>query len=92
MSTVEVRVRLFGAFRRYASDEVTVELPRGEKVGALRPRIAEALRRRCPAFADEALLEASVLADERRVLAEDDPIDAGSGPVTLAVLPPVCGG
>lgn len=91
MSAIQVHVRLFGAFRQYAADELTLELPRGAKVAALRGHVAEALRRRCPAFADEALLEHSVVADEHRVLSDDDLVGDG-GPVCLAVLPPVCGG
>jgi molybdopterin converting factor small subunit len=92
MSAIQVQVRLFGAFRKYATDELIVELPRGSRVGALRRRLADELRRRCPTFVDEALLDVSVLADAHRVLADGDVVDGGAGRVSLAVLPPVCGG
>lgn len=92
MIPVRVQVRLFGAFRKYAAEELTLELPHGTRIGTLRKRLADALRARCPGFADEALLDVSVVADEQRVLADTDVVGGGGGGVSLAVLPPVCGG
>jgi molybdopterin converting factor small subunit len=95
MFPVRVHVRLFGALRKYSSSsgaELTFDVPRGTPVSALRPRVADALRRRFPAFAEDGLLAASVLADERRVLEDGEPVGSGLDHVTLAVLPPVCGG
>lgn len=91
MSAIQVHVRLFGAFRAYEPHELTVEVPRGSRIAALRRRVADELRRVCPTFADEALLDVSVLADEHRVFADEDVLD-DRGQVSLAVLPPVCGG
>lgn len=92
VSTIEVRLRLFGAFRRCAAEEVSVQVPRGSRIGAVRGRVAAELRRRWPAFAEEGLLEASVIADEHRVLDDGDLLESAGGPVSLAILPPVCGG
>ncbi|HEX9399795.1 MAG TPA: hypothetical protein VF912_06760 [Anaeromyxobacter sp.] len=91
MSPIRVEVRLFGMFRKYSSAALTFEVPRGTVVSAVRKRIAEALRAACPTFRDERLLEVSVLADEQRVLDDGDAL----GPrdrISLAILPPVCGG
>jgi molybdopterin synthase sulfur carrier subunit len=93
MYPVRVQVRLFGAFRKYSSGaELTFDVPRGTPVSALRKRVAEALRRKFPAFCEDGLLNASVLADEHRVLDDGDPVGSGLDHVSLAVLPPVCGG
>ena len=91
MDPVRVRVRLFGAFRKYATGgDVAFDVPLGTTVAALRAHLGEALRRACPAFADQPLLDASVLADDERIL--DDAQALGAGDLSLAVLPPVCGG
>lgn len=92
MTPVRVEIRLFGAFRKYATNELTLELPHGTRISTLRRRLADALRARCPTFADEALLDLSVVADEHRVLEDSDLVGGSGGCVSLAVLPPVCGG
>jgi molybdopterin converting factor small subunit len=96
MSTLQVHVKLFGVLRSYAP-ELTFELPRGTAVSALRGRIAEALRGRLRELGSEAplaqsVLAQSVLADEHRILGDADVVDGPRGTVSLAVLPPVCGG
>lgn len=93
MDPVRVCVRLFGAFRKYSSGAdvyVSFDVPRGTTVAALRQHLGEALRCNCPAFADQQLLDVSVLADDERIL--DDGQLLGDDRVSLAVLPPVCGG
>jgi molybdopterin converting factor small subunit len=90
--TVEVDVRLFGAFRKYEPQAFTLVVPRGTPVRTLRRRLADALRERCPSFADEALLDVSVVADAERILDDGDRLDAGCARLALAILPPVCGG
>lgn len=92
MSAIQVEIRLFGAFRKYGDDVLVVEVPRGARVGAVRRRVADELRRRYPTFAEEALLDVSVVADAQRVLGDGDLLDGGAGRLSLAVLPPVCGG
>lgn len=93
VETVRICVRLFGAFRKYAEGaEVSFEVPRDTTVSALRAHLGEALRRGCPAFGDQELLDVSVLADEDGILDDGQRLGAGAHPVVLAVLPPVCGG
>ncbi|BDG05555.1 MoaD/ThiS family protein [Anaeromyxobacter oryzae] len=93
MKPIQVRVRLFGAFRKYSSGaELRVDVPSGTTVSALRARVGEALRAACPTFGDQGLLDVSVLADDERILDEDQALGDGHDEITLAVLPPVCGG
>ncbi|MGC4000245.1 MAG: hypothetical protein QM767_23520 [Anaeromyxobacter sp.] len=89
--TVQVTVRLFGALRRLAPGaEVVVEVAPGTPVSALRGKLFQALA--SPGAPAEALLESSAFADDAQVLAEDQPVGEGAARVTLALLPPVCGG
>jgi molybdopterin converting factor small subunit len=92
MESVQVDVRLFGAFRKYAPDAVSLEVPRGTTVAALRQRLAAALRREWPTFHEQGLLDVSVFADDERILADDEQVGVDARRVALAILPPVCGG
>jgi molybdopterin converting factor small subunit len=93
MRSIRVCVQLFGAFRKYSSGSaLRFEVPPGTTVSALRAHLGEALRSLCPAFPDQALLDVSVLADEDRILDDGQSLGPGLDEVSLAVLPPVCGG
>jgi molybdopterin converting factor small subunit len=93
MKSIQVRVQLFGAFRKYSSgSDLRFEVPPGTTFSAVRGHLGAALRSAFPAFVEQALLDVSVLADADRVLDEDQLLGAGLDVVTLAVLPPVCGG
>jgi molybdopterin converting factor small subunit len=93
MDDVQVRIQLFGAFRKYADgSDVSLEVPRGTTVSALRAYLAEALRRGCPAFDGEGLLELSAVADDERILDDTTPLGLSVDRLRLAILPPVCGG
>jgi molybdopterin converting factor small subunit len=93
METVPVRVQLFGALRKYSNgSDVAFEVPRGTTVAAFRRHLVDALRRGCAAFAGQDLVNASVLADESRILDESHALGVGGDEVIVAVLPPVCGG
>jgi sulfur-carrier protein len=93
MGPVRVDVRLFGAFRKYSTTAlVSLDVPRGTRVAVLRELVGAALRRDCPAFHEQELLEASAVADDERILPDEQPIGVGVDRVSLAVLPPVCGG
>ena len=90
---VRVRVRLFGAFRRYSPrPEVVFEVPAGTKVAEVRGHLAEALRRECPAFDGQELLALSALSSGNALLGEEEPLAPDGGEALLAILPPVSGG
>lgn len=91
-TAVEIRVRLFGAFRRWSPDgELRLSAPPGTGAAALRALLLSALERLDAGFDGRALLASSALADETRLLDEGWSVPVG-GPVELAILPPVCGG
>ena len=94
METVPVRVQLFGALRKYSNgSDVAFDVPRGTTVSSLRRHLIEALRRGSASFAGHDLVNASVLADESRILEEEHRVGGhGVDEVLVAVLPPVCGG
>ncbi len=84
--TREIGVRLFGAFRQYATGSlITVSVDGGATVGAVRT----ALDARLADDGARSLLAASAFASDERVLDDGEPL---SGVRELAVLPPVCGG
>jgi molybdopterin converting factor small subunit len=84
-----VRLRLFGAFRQVAP-ELMVEVPRGTTVAELRRHVKQALARTGRAAADDDLVELSAVASDAEILSDSDRL--GGGDVSLALLPPVCGG
>lgn len=91
-TAVEIRVRLFGAFRRWSPDgALRLAAPPGTSAAALRALLLAALERLDARFDGQALVAASALADESCLLDEGWSVPAG-GPVELAILPPVCGG
>ena len=93
MDTVAVRVQLFGGLRKYGNgSDVAFDVPRGTTVSTLRTYLIEALRRASPAFAGQDLVNASALADDSRILDESQQLGCGVAEVSLAALPPVCGG
>jgi molybdopterin converting factor small subunit len=87
----EVKVRLFGAFRKYenGSSTVLVKVPLPCTPAQLRMSLTSFFQAQRKDFSDEALLGKSVVADENHVFAEDEVIEQAS---SLALLPPVCGG
>lgn len=91
-AAVEIRVRLFGAFRRWSPDgELRLSAPPGTGAAALRALLLSALERLDAGFDARALVASSAMADESRLLDEGWSVPGG-GPVELAILPPVCGG
>jgi molybdopterin converting factor small subunit len=86
-----VSLRLFGAFRDIAGGaELTLEVPAGTTVARLRGHVKEALARALPARPHDQLVELSALASDSAIL-PDSHLVAGDD-VSLAILPPVCGG
>ncbi len=89
---VELRVRLFGAFRQWApGGEVKLAAPAGATAAEVRRLLGAALQKGGAGQGAAALLERSALANENRLLGEDWTVPSAKA-VDLAVLPPVCGG
>jgi molybdopterin synthase catalytic subunit/molybdopterin synthase sulfur carrier subunit len=83
----QVRIQLFGGFRQHSErPELAVEVPPSATVAALKREVAKAFADN-PAAQD--LLNASAIATDRRVLADDERVPDDE---PLALLPPVCGG
>lgn len=91
-AAVELRVKLFGAFRQWApGGEVTLTAPAGATSAQVRRLIGAALAQVGAGPAGAALLERSALANEKRLLGEEWTVPPAKA-VDVAVLPPVCGG
>ncbi len=87
--SVKVQVNLFGAFRAYSSNPVLeLVLPAGASLAEVKQSIKSMLASN-PAFDKASLVDESALADEVEVLQEDAILMRD---VSLAILPPVCGG
>lgn len=87
---MKVKVRLFGAFRKYGDGaELELELPQDATLTELRKAFNDTLKSIDPSFSNAALIEDSAFADETSVLTDSARLIEGG---TLAVLPPVCGG
>lgn len=89
MGLRSLKVRAFGAFRKYIPEsELILEVEGEPTVEMVKLKIAEVLALRPGGFPDLALLKDSALATENEVLFPESRI---SGNV-VAILPPVCGG
>jgi molybdopterin converting factor small subunit len=85
MTTVQIQLRLFGAFRRFGDGSVlSVPLRAGSGISDLRGALAELLGGQ-----HSGLIADSSFADESAILSDDSVFDRDC---TVAVLPPVCGG
>ena len=88
---IKLEVRLFGALRKYEAQfaPVHVHIEESATVAAIKDALIEKLRSQAPGFSDSQLIEDSVLATERRVLASGEMVGTAC---VLSILPPVCGG
>lgn len=88
---IEIKVRLFGAFRKYEKDQslISLEIPGDSSIEMVKDSIASYFSERFKDFSDDQLIKDSVIADERRIL---EPTETINHACTLAILPPVCGG
>lgn len=87
--TQTVTIRLFGAFRNYISaPSVILEVATGSTAGMVRQNLEDYFLAHSENF-DRKIIAESMLATEEAVLELDDVIPGG---VSLAILPPVCGG
>lgn len=90
---LSLEVRLFGAFRQFGAQPVQLSLPAGCTVREVKSALGDTLAETGAGNPDKeklaSLLDSSVLATSRRVLADADVLHENQ---SLAVLPPVCGG
>ncbi|MFN3826774.1 MAG: MoaD/ThiS family protein [Micavibrio sp.] len=83
MKNVTVRMRLYGAFKKY-DESVQLSVPLGSSITAVQEALCQALG---PQARD--LVMDSVIANDQAILPPDFIIDSDS---SLSILPPVCGG
>jgi len=82
-------IRMFGVFRNYHPSHMTLSIPDGSSVSAIKAAMAEQLRQHSPGLIENEWMDLSVLANDQRILGNDECL---YGAATLAILPPVCGG
>lgn len=87
-----IRVRFFGALRKYSDSDGYFELPLD--VGSILSagELKQVLIREFERLGftnDRVLVSESVIADDETILQDHEPVQVREG---LAVLPPVCGG
>jgi molybdopterin converting factor small subunit len=87
---IKLKVELFGAFRQYTDHEyLEISLNPGSTIQDLRQTFEQALQAICPETSVGDLIAASAFADVESILDERSRFERD---MTLAVLPPVCGG
>ncbi len=87
---LEIQVRLFGAFRDYATHPVLLfECSPGTSIAELRQHVQVRLQAIRPGSNADGLLKQSVFADEQAILNEHFRLERSQ---ELAIIPPVCGG
>ncbi len=87
---LEVKVRLFGAFREYSENNVLhFEFEPGASLATIKQSLEHRFSVLRPDKPAAALLAQSVLADDQAVLAEGFVLEKSQ---ELAIIPPVCGG
>jgi molybdopterin converting factor small subunit len=82
-------IRMFGVFKNHHPSHITLQIPDGSQVSAIKAALAEQLQQQSPNLFESDWLNQSVLANDQRILSPDEFIH---GNATLAILPPVCGG
>ena len=87
---IEVKIRLFGAFRKYGDgSEIRIPLPKNASINSLRSVLGTRLEELYPGFGEAGLLQDSAFANDTEILRNDSTLDRDC---VVAVLPPVCGG
>lgn len=87
--SITLTIRMFGTFRKHHNGNLLLNASPGITTSTVKDLIAETFRQSIPTFIENDLIDKSVLADNTRILAQDECITESC---TLAILPPVCGG
>ncbi len=85
---MKVDINLYGAFRKFGASKITLEVPGNANCSDLRTIFYEYMRKNNAEITRE-LVDASVFATDQEVLVNTDTI---KNDMSLAILPPVCGG
>jgi molybdopterin converting factor small subunit len=89
-SSLKVEINLFGMLSKYGEgDPLVIIVPSGANMKEVLQALKAELSSRFSDFNAHKVLDASVLADEKEVLKHDHILNQN---VSLAILPPVCGG
>ncbi len=86
---IEIEVKMFGAFRKYENSSIKFPMESDSSVEEVKHQLQNILTQNHPGFSETQLIADSAIANEYKVLANSDRIQA---PCKLAILPPVCGG
>ena len=90
LSMIQVKVRLFGTFRRFSDgSQIVLQLPDPSSLLELRSAFEKALCLIDPHFQENQLIQESAFATETAVLSETSRIEHDC---SVSILPPVCGG
>ena len=81
MSSIAIRIRFFGVFRKFG-ESLDFSVPAGSTISAVKAVLQEKLD-------GYGLVSDSVLANDNAILRDGDILE---GDAELSVLPPVCGG
>lgn len=88
MTQSVVKVKFFGAFRKYGDNE-TLSIPAESSVGDLKKLLAEHLSGKVQNFSDAQLVRDSAVACNNTIVSLDYKVRPGED---ISILPPVCGG
>jgi molybdopterin converting factor small subunit len=89
---VQIRIRLFGAFRNLVpTGEIQMSVVPEQTLLGLRIELGHYFRALNSSFDSAALLDKSVFANDRSILRDSDQLQVKEN-TTYALLPPVCGG
>lgn len=83
MDTVSIRIKYFGAFRKFGSD-IMLEMPVGASIAQIKTALSKNMKGR-----ESLLVFDSVLGNDDMILSDSYQCNTNC---ELAILPPVCGG
>lgn len=89
MSKITVTITLFGAFRKYDQQFVTLELPGETNISKIKNHLENKLLSINKNLSEHSLVKHSVLASDSEILNDTIVLEQNT---KLSILPPVCGG
>ena len=89
MNKITVTITLFGAFRKYDVQFVTIELPQASSISDIKKYLKDKLLSINANLFERDLVKHSVLANDSEILNDNVVLVQDA---KLSILPPVCGG